>query len=498
MSIPAVLYDHVPVDDLKEDGDFPSGSEGISFYVSSMVHRSSAPLEGDEDYVHVYATSNRFEQIQCTDNKNGSDNSIGATDSSKESDVTFDDDNVEDIEIDVRRMETIIEDIDLDYVLIPIPPPIILPNSDDTDSSSSTHPTTASSTRTLFKSLLKTMKNSSVTNHGQITKLCKVENTYAAKCLSQCASVSRAILRPFQIYVRDKFFSSSIYSSYDWVSETVIDASGNRLILPGSCVSWGSDDAQESNENQEAGALIVPEGCDALGLKHETKSSTDTKASSMWSSNTIMVSAHDLLAVKHDQSVKMDCRDDPQPLSLFETIEEEEKGKPRYGRYYYRDDTHFINCSAIAEATTHNVAQQWARALWKLTERKAKIWYCISRSYLRRSIRNTGRQIIIYHQYLIQYYKARKRKEKWPLPVPSTRGVVHSEDQSQNIEYEKNWEAVRDMVSRESSQILSDKSFRNQMTSNEIIDGCDFGMRISECTCLIEMATPLSKRRTGL
>jgi len=494
MSIPAVLYDHVPVvDDLKDDGEFPNGSDGISFYVSSMVHRTSAPLEGDEDYVNVYKISNRFEQIQFTDNnKTGSDKSSDEADTSKESDVAFDDENIEDIEIDDRRMETIIEDIDLDYVLIPIPPPILSTDNDDTGSSSSTHPAKKSSIRRRFKkygrAFWKTMKPSAVSDSN---------DTYAAKYLSQCASTSRAILRPLRFYLRD-FLSGSIYSSYDWVSETVIDGSGNRLILPGSCISWGSKDSQDSNENQEAGALIVPEGCDTPGLKYERKSSTDTKSSSIWSSNTIMVSAHDLLAVKHDQSQQICYMDDPQPFSLFETIEEEDKGKARYERCYYRDDAYVMNCSTVVEATTHNVAQQWARALWKLAERKAKIWYCMSRSYLRRSIRNAGRQFIISQYYLVQYYKTRKRQEQWPLPVPSTRGVVNSEDQSQNIEYDQNKKAVRDMVSSASSQTLSDKSSRNQMTSDEIIDGCDFGVRVSECTCLIEMATPLSKKRNGL
>lgn len=145
------------------------------------------------------------------------------------------------------------------------------------------------------------------------------------------------------------------------------------------------------------------------------------------------------------------------------------------------DDDFQTNCSTVMEATTYNVAQQWIYALWNLAERKAKIWYLVSRSYMRSSLRNAGRRFIHSQQYLLQYYKARGRQGYRSLAITSNQ---------HNIEYDEHRET-------EPSQILSNQSFRNQKTTDEIINGCDFGVRISECTSLIEME-PLSKRRNGL
>ena len=82
--------------------------------------------------------------------------------------------------------------------------------------------------------------------------------------------------------------SSSIFSTYDWVSEVVIDEEGSRLILPGQLVVLDSDplspsfteDNEEINQHQDF-----------------------TAPSSMFysSTRTIMVSAHDLLATRATQ-----------------------------------------------------------------------------------------------------------------------------------------------------------------------------------------------------
>jgi len=442
MSIPAVLYDHVPIDDLDDDGDVRQGG---SFYVSSMVHRTSAPQEDYEFVGNVYENSNR---------KFDNESSDGA-DIIKDSDIDADFIDIEDVEIDDRPMETIIEGIDFDYVLIPPIPPPTLSNNDDTGSLSTTYPATKSSMRKRIrncgKSLLKTVKNSSASNRRRITKLAN-DTSYVTNCLS---GGSRALLGPFQFYVAD-LFPYSIYSSFDWASETVIDGSGNRLILPGDCITLDSGDSRDSIGNEEAGTLIVP-----AGESQPSSVKKSSRNSSLWSSNTIMVSAYDLLALKHDQRIQLG------------------------------DDDFKMNCSAVIETATHNVAQQWIRALWKLAERKAKIWYCLSRSYLRSSLQNTGRRFIHSQQYLVQYYKVSSRQGYRSLAITSNHGFGNSEGHDEHGGNEQ------DMALSASSQILSNQSFRNKKTSDEIINGCDFGVRISECTSLIEME-PLSKRRNGL
>ena len=512
MSIPAILYDHVPINDLEdeEDGDAQKEAEGVSFYVSSMIHRTSAPREDGKN-------NNPFQLSRPTHNRKGNNESQGTNNDGTK--VLIDTEIIDDADLDDRPMETIIEDIDFDYVLIPIPSPILSGDCDDADydnalsmTSFTTKGRICNKIRTRGKALLGAVTTFSKSNQNWITTFWKEnDDTYVSKCLSGCILGSQALLRPLQCYARDLVLSYSIYSSYDWVSETIVD--GNRLILPGSCVSLDSRDSNTtsgsrrknsySGENHEEGTLIVPAGTDAFHVKHEKKSSVGVTSSlsSPWASKTIMVSAHDLLAVKHDRNTRLGDRDNPKPLSLFEAIEkEEEKGKTRYSRYYYRDDEYNMDTTTIMEATTQNIARQWTRALWKLVERKAKIWYCISSSYLRRSIQNAGCTFINSHNHLIQYYLSSNRQAYRALAITSNRGSADTDkDQSNSIVNDENrggeWESRRCVVLSAATQTLSNRSFCNQKTSDEIINGCDFGTRSSESTCVIEMAASISKRR---
>lgn len=438
MSIPAVLYDHIPVDDLEEYG-----------YVSTVIHRASAPPEeGDCD--------------MSRKSRNGSD---------------VESDTIEDMDLDEHPMETIIEDINFDYVIIPIPPPSEENGSENTDLTVTSSPSTTDkilqTIKTYRKSLLNKVTRSSEWNSPWITKFWKEKHTvYLSKCVSKCTSGSRKLLRPLQCYARDWVASSAIYSSYDWVSETIVDASGNRLILPGSCVSLDERDRRSDSE----GTLIVPAGTE--DTSDSLPISSSSSSSSIWASKTIMVSAHDLLAIKYDQRIQPEDGEGPRPLSLFETIEEEEKGNPHQFRYYYRDQEHNEFPLAIPETTTRTIAQQWTRALWRLTERKAKIWYFISSSYLRRSLKNATSTFIHSQRYLIRYYQSRNRQAMWLLATLSNHpdGVGHDESRS-------------DARDSHLSMVL------DQKTSGEIIRGCDFGTRNPECTSFIEMPTHNSKRR---
>ena len=528
MSIPAVLYDHVPVEDLHRDGDTQNETGGESFYVSSMVHRTSAPRKQDDDGGIGDKNSKQFEQSRSIENGKGSNKSEDGVSTNKYGENEYDNDteviDIENDEIDDRPMETIIEDIDSYYVLIPIPPPTISGDHDhdNTLSTGTSHRTTSrigNTIRAYGKALFRAATRSPESNQDRTTSFWK-DNDAVAKCLSGCASGTRAILKPLQFYATDLISSSySIYSSYDWVSETVIDGSGNRLILPGSCVALDSDDSlnrttndgwrEHSGDNYDAGVLIVPPGLDSVGLKGSIKSSGGIPVASLssssslwWTSNTIMVSAHDLLAVKHDQCKQLGDRDGPRPLSLLDAIEEEEKEKSDYNRYYYGDDEDNMDRSTIIVATTQTVAHQWTRALYKLAQHKANVWYKISCSYLRRSIRNAGRLFIIYsQQFLIRYYKSNRRSCPSLSISSSDDGLANSEANTYNINHYVNrggeHDTSRSMILSEQPQKLSDRSYDDNQSSDKKINGCEVTARSSEYRFIIEMASPMSRSQNG-
>ena len=489
MSIPAVLYDHVPVDHLEEYG-----------YVSTVIHRTSAPCEDSEDLCGSDMDTNPFSSSLLMENRKGDDESR----EKKEINLyggDVDTETIEDLDHDDRRMETIIEDIDFDYVLIPIPAPIIVPGEEDSDGTDL--PTTSrrakwklrNKTRTCSKSFYGDITSSLKTYGPSITKYWKDDGTYLARCVSKCVSGCRALLRPLQFYTRDWLTSFAIYSSYDWVSETIIDSSGNRLILPGSCVSLDAQSTarrDDLDETHKEGTLIVPEGSEGTSGNVPTSS-----CCSIWASKTIMVSAHDLLAVKHDQRLQQEGDgDDPKPLSVFEATEEGEKGKPPLHRCYYRDDECNNFSSMIVANSTQSITEQWIDALWKLAERKAYFWYFICRSYLRKSLQEAKSKFIESQKHIIRYYQSKNRQATQSLAIVSNYSFGNKNDPDETRGAE--WNTCSSIVLGTSTQPLMDRSILDQKTSDEIINGCDFVTRNSECMGVIEMSTPpKSKRRKG-
>ena len=535
MSIPAVLYDHVPMEDLHHDGNTQNETGGESFYVSSMVHRSSAPRKQDDDGNCNNGDKNTKQFVEHGKGSNNKNNDGVITKKDGENEYEKDtefigididiDIDIENDESDDRPMETIIEDIDSYYVLIPIPPPTMTGDHNRNSSfltGASQRTTSRISTRirSYGKALFRAATRSPKSKWDRTTNFWKA-NEAVAKCLSGCASGTRVILKPLQSYATALVSSSySIYSSYDWVSETVIDGSGNRLILPGSCVALDSDDSrnrttndgrrENSKDNHDTGVLIVPEGLDAVGLDGRSQSSggipvaqLSSSSSLWWTSNTIMVSAHDLLAVKHDQRMQLRDRNGPRLLSFLDAIEEEEKEKSDYNRYYYRDDEYNMDRPTIIVATTQTIVQQWTRALCTLAQRKANMWYTISRSYLRRSIRNTRRLCISYsQQFFIQYYKSNDRRRCRSLSMSlSNNNFANSEANTWNINQYENRGGEHDpsrlTVSSGPPQKLSDRSYDYNQSSDKKINEYEVTARGSDYICIIEMATPMSKSQNG-
>mmetsp|Transcript_27219 Transcript_27219/g.59953 ORF Transcript_27219/g.59953 Transcript_27219/m.59953 type:complete len:531 (-) Transcript_27219:931-2523(-) len=483
MSIPAVLYDHVPV--LKDASSDNNGDEKtkepaaagiVSYFVSSIVHRVSTPQEyecqcqcdgiesggADVDLgasISVNESDNQKKDLpgytihqeddEGSNNtshveiNNANNDSIGNHDHDYDSTYTnnidtngnnFNENQVvteDDEDGDDCPLETIIEDIDCDYVLIPIPPPsgTCTAASDDNcnhemlaavPQQHQQH--TGTGTNKILKALLKATRGLAKRNRRRIASFweadgCRVGQKHGALQTSS----TTLLLESIQSYARDLSFFS-IYSSYDWVSETIVDASGNRLILPGACISLDMDSSSQNcvvdgdtitsgGNNHSAGALIVPEYADTQ--KDNTAASRIISAglpppstsSSMWGSNTIMVSAHDLLAVK--RPVKRDQPNQQQGVLLYDPIQEEELASGSLDfQYFYRGDENDLDHSTIMAATTQNATQQWKRALLKLTQRKANVLSHCSHVFVRQSIRETGRLLIKSQQLLIKYCKS--------------------------------------------------------------------------------------------
>jgi hypothetical protein len=441
---PAVLYDHVPTaipdDDDEDDEDKNKETLGVSYYVSKMVHRVSAPLAPRQEKDNNNSCG--VQQFQVLEGEQGDDDDNNGSDHDEEyRDETIgknDDDHYhdkdesesDDDDDDLRPMETIIEDTDSDYIIIPIP-----------SSAAMTTTTTTTNGDNNDQVLLSTTHRRKINRiRKQLRVLCNLifKNTIAAIASSESnnrhnsqiwdfwkAKIRATITKPIGYCLRD-LKSSSIYSSYDWVSEIVIDIHGNRLILPGSCVDLDYEsensnmiDDNNSNNNDNSsdgrGTLIVASCTDSVTIKQDDD--FGTRSNSPLSSTTIMVSAYDLLSVERNKQqtkrrINNNNTDTPQSLSLFETIEEDHHGGSRDCRYYYRDDddddydgynVEDYQSTMIMIATTKDITQQWKHAIWKLVKRKTNRWYCGGYFRFQQTIQCVGRLLIDSQQLLLNH-----------------------------------------------------------------------------------------------
>ncbi|MGK3747976.1 MAG: hypothetical protein ACI8RD_000266 [Bacillariaceae sp.] len=440
---PAVLYDHVPTaipdDDDDDSEDKNKETLGVSYYVSKMVHRISAPPAPRQEKDSNNNNSCDVQQFQVLEREQGNDDDNNGSDHDEKyrdetidksdndhhhnkGDSESDDDDDDDDDDDLRPMETIIEDTDSDYILIPIPSSATMTMTTTNGENNNeillatTHRRTIKRIRKQLRDLCNLIFNNTIDiaiassesnnrhNNSQI-----IWNVWKAK-------IRATITKPISYYLRN-LPSSSIYSSYDWVSETVIDIHGGptntltnfRLILPGACVDLDTESEINSmidhnNNNNDTGTLIVPACTDSGILKGEDFA---TRIYSPLLSTTIMVSAYDILAVeRNNQQIKRRINnntDTPQSLSLFETIEEEHRGGSRDCRYYYRDDDdEDYQSTMIMVATTIDVTQQWKHALWKLVKRKTNRWYYVGYFRFQQTIQSVGQLLIDSQQLLLK------------------------------------------------------------------------------------------------
>jgi len=502
MSIPAVLYDHVPVDDSNFYGNIEKGKGRSVFFVSPIVHRASAPKGDDSDGDNGVGSSKQFEQPRFVDNEKGNYEikDGGNTNGKGNLKHVHGIEDVENDEICDHPMETIIEDIGSDYVHIPPIPPPTMSNYNNNKvlpgSSYSMMSVMCKKIRSRGCDLLSVTVRSSKSNCYWIREFW-MSNTTVAKCWSGCASGSRALMKPLQLYARD-FISPSIHSSYDWVSETVIDSSGNRLVLPGPCVSLDSNDLQspiidgdsKHCDNHSAGMLIVPAGTDATGLNSgidplKRIPITSSLLSSLWASNTFMVSAHDLLAVKEDRNAQRRDRERNSPSYLHNVVEGTEEEEIEHIRCYNRDDFSRIDRPTLSVATTQHVVLQMARALWKLTRWKTNSWYCTGQTYIQCSIKKAGHQFIHSPKFLFQYCKLQKTRRKLSLVVSPQYNFGSSEDHAcsnaQNESQASEQAIICSTMLTTSPQKLPHESFYDRTSMSEDDDW----------TFVIEMTTQI-------
>mmetsp|Transcript_414 Transcript_414/g.614 ORF Transcript_414/g.614 Transcript_414/m.614 type:complete len:398 (-) Transcript_414:418-1611(-) len=94
--------------------------------------------------------------------------------------------------------------------------------------------------------------------------------------------------------------SSKIYSSYDWVSEVVVDEEGRRLILPGQVLVMMG---QERHGNAAFSSSQHPSSTSETDSENPTAAvARRADLSSLFETSTIMVSAHDLLATQNNNN----------------------------------------------------------------------------------------------------------------------------------------------------------------------------------------------------
>jgi hypothetical protein len=231
----------------------------------------------------------------------------------------FDDD-------DEAVMETIFSDPCMDYVMVPADA-----SFDSDDSVPPTLPAQSRNGSSSFRVFLKRCNSYLFSENSLWTRLNdqSKESSHQALPPSPSKATKRSYIGPAR--------GSAIYSSYDWVSEVVIDEEGRRLILPGQLVVLDSEPSMNS--------ILSSSSSDYTDLP------THIDYASLFGSSTIMVSAHDLLATRNNSTTL----DDNNSTSLD-------------------NDTDYPTIEALATylppLLTSRTSTNISKALWKLASRK--------------------------------------------------------------------------------------------------------------------------------
>mmetsp|Transcript_27834 Transcript_27834/g.49425 ORF Transcript_27834/g.49425 Transcript_27834/m.49425 type:complete len:518 (+) Transcript_27834:95-1648(+) len=401
MSTPAILYDHVPValnadetdghkQQLAKGGGYcrtpkailaehreNTGNNVVSYFVSSVVYQVSAPPEHEDD------AKKQEQQEQQSNSSDDDENSVCGP-----------------------QMETVWEDFDTAYVFVPRSSL----GGEDTNNYVDANVTLSHYSHASKMNRIR---------HHLYTLGSSIASSSSWPRRTFQGLLTKGLLKP--VYYVSTYASSilpsstSIYKSYDWVSETVIDESGNRLILPGPLINLDSTTldqndsksyawdgggqtspflcASAQNDDIDNSTLIVPASSDTAVDHVERDCAVPSScgpissSSPWWPSHTIMVSAHDLLAVQQQQTSQHQNNHlsgaewSPSSSSLWIVPEE---GEQQQGQRLSR-------CSMsrpqwVASRETDSIVQQWTHALWKLAKRRTMRWYRLSCFRIRQTV----------------------------------------------------------------------------------------------------------------
>ncbi|KAG7352742.1 hypothetical protein IV203_008790 [Nitzschia inconspicua] len=420
MTTPAVLYDHVPVVEkdntaaprtVYDDGHIHQQAPSLlalrSYFVTKIVHQVSAPPEDTDE--SRYPCQQQQQQEEEEEEKEMTDTQQATLKKKEKSESESDCDSI----CVSTPMETIWEDnVYTDYVFVPH------------SAMSEDHVVHSqhSARRKLSYSRLQKLQYviRSLFSHKPLADT--PDNNHRPSIQDgeiRSITINTAFLDPlvrassyFFSYLPTARPSTSIFKTYDWVSETTIDKSGNRLILPGALVVMDASqgDLTGLENSSAAGILILPsvqEGTKATSVgdarrepSFHTKSKSFEGSSSLswWpSSTTVMVSAHDLLAVQRQRrkvdaaylNGRSDLISSPTNSSLWIVPEENENLESMTKTRPFQ--TPGQQTVALPNTETTIVLQTWTSALWKSAKRRTKRWCHLNYCRVQMKAKQVGR-----------------------------------------------------------------------------------------------------------
>jgi hypothetical protein len=413
MTTPAVLYDHVPIEDDDEDtikgGRSPLRRSRFSYFVSSMVHQVSAPLELTVKDDHEKKQNHHNNDEEGEEENIADDDEEDATSTSGGTPV----------------LHTIWRDSSTEYVFVP--------RSSTSTSTSATDSAGASASTTPEGNNSDVTSTMSSSLQHRLPNINRIRDKLFifGKVLLSGTSIWNPIVYHLSSYASSLFqtsTSSSIYRSYDWVSETVIDENGNRLVLPGELIVMDGCPPIGTEQDHD-GSPILPSACQTNDTTTQSCSvlncSYSKSLSSCWLSKTIMVSAHDLLVVQHQHQQQQQQQQHGThrdhiliPTSSLCLISDDENlgGEPslRYDDDDDDDDNYKRQWNSI-NASTDSLTRQWTGAIWRFAKCKTIRWYRVSCFCVRQTVLGVERVLSTSTKLQLPHNDTQNQKEDYHI-----------------------------------------------------------------------------------
>jgi hypothetical protein len=416
MTTPAVLYDHVPVVKKYNDNDDEQSKNGpsasiLSYFVSRRIHQVSAPPEHTD-------WSTDLDQVD--DRQPQKHSQIPILDLEQEDNIEKENDS----DSAAVPMETIWEDnVCKEYLFVPysaISEDVVV--HDEYSERMVCHSSRLKNLRRIIRSLFSSNRSVCTSTFPGRPSIPSPSRSDHQDPVSH-SSITQSIFLDPLIYLSSYLFSriaissssSSIYKSYDWVSETVLDDTGNRLILPGALVVMDASQSDQSaldnlpfqgpqprlfsntdNDTSE-GTLIVPHAADG--------ESSLSAACTMWSrwpmrNTTIMVSAYDLLAIERQKKSQKYHLVTHHDLDSSPTLTSQwllPNGDEDLDDVSYFLSSHHQRLPLALPTLnmSHTETATLLLALLKWANRRTRWWCCLSYYRMKTTAKNLGRALIL-------------------------------------------------------------------------------------------------------